>query len=489
MIAFEYLYNRRVPLIYVCPPVCDFDFSGTGEPTIYLAPIERIGAPTGLVFGGVGGYVLSWGVVPGALCYSVYRSVDEDNPYGAYQLVAECLSTDYYQVPDGDDHYWRIDVITEDGVTDMSPPVRAPGGSPTPPPPPPPPPICAPETGDAVPFGANAFDVTADMGENYVTCQFSPTPKTVVDASNAVPWDEYTQVPGAFVYWHDEDGFDYWKFELAGDYPPGEYVIRYVSGVTFTEPSGLPFPNDVSGACGLQFFADNEHYSRAAVDTLGDQLLRQGMSCNSAGGVAFPAAGFVTTGFSLAAVEASLQGSYRPPAEEYFWGGIRQSHSNLGGKIFLVQSLALYTYPFNNPPFNFYPVFQVLQVSGQIQQPRQVRVSDWASVAPYFPVAVNGFWNGDFDTRTVYTTNTCQWDAPAASPFGGARVYYSQARPESPSGCAWVCEIYVGATLHWQGVKIIGKNPSGLYQRTALSALLPACLRIENKTNWPYPAP
>jgi hypothetical protein len=152
MIAFEYIYNRKLPIIYTSPAICEYDFSGTGTPSIYLEPIYRVGAPTGLVWGGEGGFTLFWGAVPGALCYSVYKSIDADDPYGPYALVAECISTTFWEATDTNQWY-RIEVITDDGVSELSDPIFLPatggdpGGTGPPPPEPPEPPGC----GDGVP--------------------------------------------------------------------------------------------------------------------------------------------------------------------------------------------------------------------------------------------------------------------------------------------------------------------------------------------------
>jgi len=182
-------------------------------------------------------------------------------------------------------------------------------------------------------------------------------------------------------------------------------------------------------------------------------------------------------------LEAQHEAWWRAASYEYVWGmaGFRQAYENGAGNFRAIFDIAGGGYV---PVPGWELTIQPLQLSGLIQQPTKVRVLGWASVAPLFPVAIRDFWNGDLDTRSAYTASTCQWDVPASAPFGGARVYYSQSRPEAASGCAWVVEISTSTGIHWEGVKTIGDGPDGLYHKTGISAASPACIRIENKEIW-----
>jgi len=213
MIAFEYLYNRRVPLIYRAPAICEFDFTGTGEPTIFLAPISRVGAPSGFVYGGYGDFRLQWGVVPGAICYSVYRSNDATNPYGPYTLVAECLPINEYEVPEEFDGYcYRVEAITPDGVTDLSGPVclgdvteeeeEDPVIDPPPIPPPPiPPPSPGPTCGAGSPPVPDTFLLELDTPE-YIT-QASASGATAGTADFIMPAGRIATKHASGYVWDD----------------------------------------------------------------------------------------------------------------------------------------------------------------------------------------------------------------------------------------------------------------------------------------------
>lgn len=87
---YDFLYLRRPPLNYVCPPICEVLFSASGFPIIVLDPFSRRKV-TGLVVGGVGNFRLSWNRFPGAICYTVYKALDANDPFGPYMIIAECI--------------------------------------------------------------------------------------------------------------------------------------------------------------------------------------------------------------------------------------------------------------------------------------------------------------------------------------------------------------------------------------------------------------
>jgi uncharacterized membrane protein len=119
--VLDVLFLRRPAIDYVSPAICEVNFSNSGGPIIILNPLPRLVGPTGLVLGGDGhDHRLSWNRYPGALCYSVYKLVDELDPFGPYQLIAECISDNFIDL-DGPGHY-RITVITPDGETPFSDP-------------------------------------------------------------------------------------------------------------------------------------------------------------------------------------------------------------------------------------------------------------------------------------------------------------------------------------------------------------------------------
>jgi len=121
--VLEVLYLRRPRLEYISPPVCDFDFSSSGGPVIVLDALGRLLAPSGFVIGGTGRFQLSWNSYPGALCYTVYKAVDSNNPFGEYVVVAECIEDPTINLePEGPGCY-RVSAITLNGETELSEPI------------------------------------------------------------------------------------------------------------------------------------------------------------------------------------------------------------------------------------------------------------------------------------------------------------------------------------------------------------------------------
>jgi hypothetical protein len=128
--VLEVLYLRRPRLEYISPPVCDFDFSSSGGPVIVLDALGRLLAPSGFVIGGSGRFQLSWNAYPGALCYTVYKAVDSNNPFGEYVVVAECIEDPTINLePEGPGCY-RVSAITLNGETELSEPICNIGGCP-----------------------------------------------------------------------------------------------------------------------------------------------------------------------------------------------------------------------------------------------------------------------------------------------------------------------------------------------------------------------
>lgn len=112
----EFLFIRRMPIHYVAPPVCDTDFTGTGEPSIVLSTHPRFKV-TGLFVQEVsGGFRLNWTSVDGGLCYNVYRLVGSE-----WVLVAECINDTFIEVPPG---VYSVTVITREGESELSDPIN-----------------------------------------------------------------------------------------------------------------------------------------------------------------------------------------------------------------------------------------------------------------------------------------------------------------------------------------------------------------------------
>jgi hypothetical protein len=130
--TLEVLFLRRPAIDYISPAICEADFSSSAHPVIVLDPFSRLFAPSGFALGGDGSiHTFVWNRYPGVLCYSVYKLIDELDPNGAYQLIAECITDNFYDtdIPGT----YRITAITSDGETPFSDPLLLP--NPTPPPP------------------------------------------------------------------------------------------------------------------------------------------------------------------------------------------------------------------------------------------------------------------------------------------------------------------------------------------------------------------
>lgn len=118
--ALGILWLRRPSLNYVSPGVCEASFSGSGFPIIFLDAFAHLLGPTGLALGGTGNFRLSWNNYPGALCFSVYKAVDELQPFGAYTLIAECITDNFIDLDSFGPGVYRVTAITPEGESDPS---------------------------------------------------------------------------------------------------------------------------------------------------------------------------------------------------------------------------------------------------------------------------------------------------------------------------------------------------------------------------------
>lgn len=121
--VLEVLYLRRPSIDYICPPVCAFDFSSTGGPVIELDALGRILAPSGFILSGRGNFRLSWNNYPGAICYTVYKAVDPNNPNGEYTVIAECIPDPAIDLEPHGPGCYRVSAITLNGESELSAPI------------------------------------------------------------------------------------------------------------------------------------------------------------------------------------------------------------------------------------------------------------------------------------------------------------------------------------------------------------------------------
>lgn len=120
--VFKSLYFREPVLHYVCPPICENIFSSSGGPVIVLNSQDHLGPVTGLILGGVGDFRLRWSVYPGAVCYTVYMSPEQN---GTYVVVAECIPNPEFDITDIPDGTWIIiTAITPEGETPFGSPLE-----------------------------------------------------------------------------------------------------------------------------------------------------------------------------------------------------------------------------------------------------------------------------------------------------------------------------------------------------------------------------
>lgn len=121
--SLDVIFMRRPKFNYQSPAVCEANFSTSATPVIVLEPLAKLVPPTGLVLGGGGNpFRLTWGNYPGVLCYSIYKAVDELDPFGEYTLIAECVDDNFIDLDDFGNGVYRITAITPEGESAFSDP-------------------------------------------------------------------------------------------------------------------------------------------------------------------------------------------------------------------------------------------------------------------------------------------------------------------------------------------------------------------------------
>lgn len=428
--VFHYLCLRKPRLDYISPPIC-CDFSGSGSPVIVLDPFGLLSGPTGLILGGDGNLTLSWSPYPGALCFNIYQAVDEDNPDGEYVIIAECVEGNSFQLPENG--VFKISAITNDGESELSVSIDARGGGVTP--------VCPPESAvPAAPSGPTAFDIPGEVEWEIITPTFSEV-------------------------WAGDPSL--LKEELPTDYPPGHYDVAYVTGFS-DSVGGCPPLTPLKGLAHIYSVYDDENNPDINTNRIANGIFQVEPVVLGP----FGSGRFSICASGYAAVEGDLQTYFNVPGFQKRWYR-DDRHENSGGKMYFAWDTNGGAFA---PPVGFDFRLQVIQVDGLIQQARKLQIVGGA--APFFPPAISSFWNGTFPARTSYDSTSVIWTADPSGSFGGALVYYTQSHPTAPNGCGWVLEVYQGATLHWQGLKRIGNQGTGVYYRTAASPAFPACLSV-----------
>jgi hypothetical protein len=126
--TLQYFFQRVPRLDYVSPPICEVEFSSSATPTIVLNPHARKLGPTGLEYFVQDGRIfLRWNNYPGAICFSIYKAVDELDPFGDFHLVAECVQSPF-DIDSFGPGLFRVTAITLEGETAFSEPISVPEG-------------------------------------------------------------------------------------------------------------------------------------------------------------------------------------------------------------------------------------------------------------------------------------------------------------------------------------------------------------------------
>jgi len=436
--SFEHLqtlFARRIPLVYVSPPICEADFSSTAEPIVILNPFPTRRYPSGVRWVRIGDHWrLEWDAEPGVICWSIYRKGgDPNNPW---ILVAECVTTNYYDFEDGDEPDGGVTAIYPEGETviyDAGQAQEGGGGG------------CATEEGDPVPEGEEPFEITEDV--DWGVFSFS--------SEQAWPSDPTT-----------------YRYVELGEFPTGSYVLEYEAGYSYTSINsgnncdGVPDPAYMGTAWKVSLWDDQNGYAQLP-NVLVSEASPQLVCSASLGALALE-------------MEAAFKGlrywpQYYPANPEHEEGplylvrDVGQLIELNYGETYAVETLA------KTEPYSF----RLVQISGRADMPKTLIVQNWDAIREQFPSAIGDTWNGEL-SRTEYTSASCVWTAAASGGFGGATCVYSQAVAESPNSCGWVLSVYAaGAVLYWQGIKIVNGTGVGLYQTVVEVSLSPGCMYLE----------
>jgi hypothetical protein len=341
----------------------------------------------------------------------------------------------------------------------------------------------------------NVSNCPAEMGD--------PAPDTL-DIAHPVEWETWTIDTGDFgvlvssnAFCNPTQLFTYTS-PTGLDHAPGIYGEKYVSGFVSTEayfptcPPLTPF----RGAFVI-FSLVNEKYNFDSPVACNDLKLNNGTARDLPGDP--PPTGSYGGGAlsachgSIAGVQAELSAFWSGKViapNPYPPNGLNQfPHENDGG---------MFSVYWNDDP-SFPPVmetplvFKMLQIAGNIPQPRKLLIDNFAANAAMFSnPALAANWAGDFNTRDAYTSSDLRWEAPAIGAFGGARVSYITNHPTSTNGKGWKLEIYgAGPSIVWRGYKAIGQYSIGLYYKdSATTPVGPSCLNCSDNSDvdW-FPPP
>jgi len=520
----EYLFLRRLPLHYVAPPVCDGDFTGTGEPSIALSAHPRFKV-TGLFVQTTGtGFRLVWGTVDGGLCYNVYQLIGTE-----WTLIGECISDNFFDVPDG---VYSITVITREGESELSDPINtsAPGAGPAPTMT-----VVAdvPETYEVDdepgafrfirngPLAGNFFarfvlSGTATFGASD---DYSLTATTTLNNVGGNVWEIFMPDSVAEVFMYVEGRFDETvesdETVIVSLQPTVHYAVGFPDVATVTIKEGCPPETGTDTPCDL---GTPENVF------LGTKTIASGPSglVTSPWGT-FPLGDYKATydGGAYKFDGNPDPGDFRiqqykvlfPTGSAQYWDQngdcndpaiagveacvpIGKSLTKAGqeGQVSL-QFDGLGTgadYPGGGSD----PTFSLYRTKIYPELPTQIRIKDFDAAdfdqCPDFVPSASTPWSGTFPAREISPPFTYFWQEnnPTAFSFNGqeltfARVDHFTSHPSSGTGCGWRVFLEVGKTIApfftapWVGFKGVGNTPVGVYYRDSGCSVGPECLVIE----------
>lgn len=133
-LALDTIYARRPALNYICPAICEAVFSSSSFPSLILDAVDprNRNRVSGVVvtYTGGGDYLINFNNYPGALCYSVYKLNDANDPFSGYTIIAECITDPVFDpedwffppLPPGTPVCLSFTALTPDGETELSDP-------------------------------------------------------------------------------------------------------------------------------------------------------------------------------------------------------------------------------------------------------------------------------------------------------------------------------------------------------------------------------
>jgi hypothetical protein len=520
----EYLFMRRMPIHYVAPPVCDMDFTGTGEPSIVLSthPTFQV---QGLFVENVGdGFRLRWNTVDGGLCYNVYQLQGS-----TWVLIAECVPDTFYDVGPG---VYAVTVITREGESQLSIAVNTSGGAG-------PAPVMTvvadiPEVFEVDDqFGRFRFIRNGPLAGNFFV-RFMLGGTATPGALN-----DYNMIASSTV---NNVGGNVWEIfapdniaEILLDIEPSAdatiegdetVIVSLIPTVNY----GTSFPDmatvTIKEGCRPE----------SGTDTPCDLRIPDGTVI---GTISIPSgpSGLVTqpwaTGLPLGDYEASYEGgAYKfdgnPNPGDFriqqykvlYPGSSAQYWDQFGGCLFPSVAQVEACVPIGKtltgvtkegtislqfdgagtgldyPGGGVDPTFKLTRTFIYPTMPARVRIKDYApSLFDICPDSVPSgatTWDGTFPNKQFFSPTSLFWNLnnPTAFSFNGnelafARVEFFTSHPTNSTGCGWRIFIQVSKgsapffSTCWIGIKGVGDTPVGIYYRQSGCSVGPNCLVIE----------